>query len=61
MNHKHTLPVQDLIRISEHLMKFIETNKGLPHEECEAVLFYAVNSYGTSSRIVSNVITNTTL
>jgi hypothetical protein len=40
-NHKLTLPVQELIRAHERILNFATDHKGLPEDDCEAVLFYA--------------------
>lgn len=41
MDHNFTPPVQDFIRTLERLGQFATNHKGLPEEDCEAVLFYA--------------------
>ena len=41
MDRRLTLPIQELIRAFEGVSRFASDHKGLPEEDCEAVLFYA--------------------
>lgn len=39
MDRRLSLPVQELIRAQERLIRFSSDHHGLPEEDCEAVLF----------------------
>ena len=41
MERKLSLPVQDLVRTIERLSQFAANHKGLPEDDCEAVLVYS--------------------
>jgi len=40
MDRKLSLPVRELIRAHERLIRFSSDHHGLPEEDCEAVLFF---------------------
>lgn len=39
MDRKLSLPVQELVRAHERLIRFASDHDGLPEDDCEAVLF----------------------